>query len=320
MKRMTTALAATALLTLAACGGSADKKSDGPWSYTDGRDKAITAKATPKRIVAQTSVAAGLADVGITSVGVFGPLKLADGSVDPQAAGLDPKKVTDVSTATYGALNLEKLASLKPDLLVTNMFVPPELWYVNSADEKKIDKLVPTLGVNFKDASLIQSIERVEKVAKALGANLDSGAVKADRQDFDEASDRLRALGKKLDGKKILAVSATPDLAYFGDPAQFPDLDYYTSLGLPIIKAKAPAGSYWEDLSWEKADKYKADIVLWDSRDAASLALLKKEPVFDTIPAARNGAYVAWQPLAPYSFKGYAKVMNDLADNLQGQL
>ena len=324
MNRLASTVLVTGLLALAACGsgsGGAESSGDGPWTYTDDRGETITADSTPARIVAQVSIAAGLWDLGIESVGVFGPLKTVDGSVDPQAGNVDPGKVTDVSTAAYGELDLEKLAELEPDLVVTNMFLPPELWYINAATEKKAEKLVPILAVDFKDASLIESIERVQKVAEALGADLGSVAAEQGRKDFDEASDRLRAVGKALAGKQILVVSATPDRVYLGDPARFPDLDYFTTLGLPLVKADAPDGSYWEDLSWENADKYDADIVLWDSRDnGATLEQLEQQPAFSAVRAARNGAYVPWQAVAPYSFAGYAKVMNELADLLEAQV
>ncbi len=322
MRRLAIAALVGGMLALAACGGSNDEPSaDGSWTYTDDREETITTDSTPARIVAQSSVAAGLWDLGIESVGVFGPLKTPDGSVDPQAGNVDPDAVTDVSTAAYGELDLEKLAELEPDLVVTNMFLPPELWYISAATEENVEKLVPILAVDFKGASLIESIERVEKVAESLGADLNSEAARQGRKDFDEASDRLRELGNSLEGKQVLTVSATPDRIYLGDPEQFPDLDYFTTLGLPLVKAEAPAGSYWEDLSWENADKYDADIVMWDSRDnGATLEQLEQQPAFSTVRAAKDGAYVPWQAVAPYSFAGYAKVMNDLADLLEAQL
>jgi iron complex transport system substrate-binding protein len=323
--RLRTLLAAPlalALLSLAACGSSAsDDPAAGPWKFTDGRGTKISLDTAPKRLVAQTSIAAALKDLGVKVDGVFGPLKL-NGAVDPQAAGLNPAKVTDVTGGgEYGALNLEKLASLKPDLLVTNMYTPPELWYVNPATEKKVDKLVPTLAINFEGKSLTQSITAVEKVAVALGANVKSAKQVKAKADFNAAAARLRTIGTELGNRKVLVVSGATDLLYVADPQQFPDVAFYESLGLPIVKAKAKAGSYWEDLSWEKSDKYDADIVMWDSREGDStLKLLKGQPVFSTIKAARDNAWVPWQAVAPPSYQAYAKVMNALADQLEKQV
>ena len=321
--RILAASAAIALVTLAACGTSSpDDSGSGPWTYTDDRGTTITLDETPKRVVAQSSLAAGLKDLGVEVVGVFGPLKRADGSLDPQAAGLDPDTITDVTAGgEYGSIDLEKLATLKPDLVVTNMYLPPELWYINDATAKKVAKLAPILAVDFKGDSIIESIEDVQKVGAKLGADLDSATVLKGRTDFDAASKRLTDVGAKLADREVLVVSGTKDLFYAADPAQFPDLDYYESLGLPVIKAKAKPGSYWEDMSWEKSDRYDADVVMWDSREGGStLQQFKDQPVFSTITAAKNDSWVPWEAVAPASFAAYADVIDRLADDIEEQL
>lgn len=317
------AASALALLTLAACGSSSsDDSADGPWSYTDDRGTKISLGSTPKRLVVQSSIAAGLADLGVDVVGAFGPLKLADGSPDPQAAGLDIDKVTDVTGGgEYGTLDLEKLASLKPDLIITNMYVPPELWYLNDATAKKVDKLAPIAAIDFKGDSLIESLEDVQKIADRLGADLKSDRAAEGRKAFDVVSQRLRTIGKELGSRQIAVVSTTPDLYYVADPAQFPDIAYYQSLGLPVIQATPEKNSYWDELSWENADTYDADIVMWDTRILeAGLKSLRAQPAFATIKAAKDDAFVPWEAVAPTSFASYAKVMNRLADDLEKQL
>ncbi|MBO9521723.1 MAG: ABC transporter substrate-binding protein [Nocardioidaceae bacterium] len=317
---LTTAALLASLTGLAACGADADRTASAgkTWAFTDGRGTRISLDHAPSRIVAQSSIAAALKDDGVDVVGVFGPLKGKDGQVDPQAAGLDPSAVTDVTgTGEYGDLEMEELVGLRPDLLVTNMFVPPELWYVNKATETKVDGLTKTLAIDFQGKSLVETIEAVGTVAKALGGN--DGA--ADKAAFDDASARLRDVGRRLGDRKVLVVSATTDLLYVADPSQFPDLAYFRSLGLPVVAATAKAGSYWDEVSWEKADKYGGDVVLWDSRDGqGTLDLLRRQPVFGQVAGARAGRYVAWQAVAPPSYRAYAAVMNALADKLEASV
>lgn len=326
MKRtLLAACAAAALVTLAACGSSSsDDDASGPWTFTDDRGTKISLDAPPRRIVAQSSVAAALSELGLDDqiVGTFGPLKLPDGSVDPQAAGLDPEDVTDVTGGgEYGSLDLEKLAALKPDLIVTNMYVKPDLWYLNDATAKRVDKLAPTLAINFQGLDLVETLESVEKVAARLGADIeDDDAVEA-RAAFDAASTRLTAVGEDLKGKTVLPVSATADLFYAGDPEQFPDIAYYQSIGLPIADVKAKKSSYWDELSWEKSDKYDADIVLWDNRlGAAGLKSLKAQPVFSTIKGARADAYVPWAAVTPPGYEAYARIIDTLVNDLKEEL
>jgi iron complex transport system substrate-binding protein len=324
-RRLLAAAVAAALATLAACGSSSsDADAGGPWTFTDDRGTKISVDNTPRRIVAQSSVAAALSELGLDDqiVGTFGPLKLSDGSVDPQAAGLDPEDVTDVTGGgEYGTLDLEKLAALKPDLIITNMYVKPELWYLNDATAKRVDKLAPTLAINFQGLDLVETLDAVEKVAAKLGADLeDDDAVEA-RTAFDAASKRLSAVGDQLGDKTVLPVSATADLFYAGDPAQFPDIAYYQSIGLPIAPVKAKKGSYWDELSWEKSDKYDSDIVLWDDRlGAAGLKTLKAQPVFSTITGAKNDAYVPWAAVTPPGYEAYARIIDTLVNDLQEKL
>ena len=72
-------------------------------------------------------MAAALTDLGLGDkiVGTFGPLKNAAGEPDSQVAGLDiGNDVTDVTGGgEYGSIDLEKAATLKPDLVVTSAYL-----------------------------------------------------------------------------------------------------------------------------------------------------------------------------------------------------
>lgn len=324
-RTLLTASAVTALAILAACGSSSsDDAEGGPWTHTDDRGTTISLDSTPQRIVAQSSVAAALSDLGLDDriVGTFGPLKLPDGSVDPQAAGLDLDEITDVTGGgEFGTLDLEKLAELKPDLIVTSIYVKPELWYLNQATVKKVDKLAPILAINFQGLDLVETIESVEKVAAKLGADPDDDDAVEGREAFDAAGKRLAAVGGKLGSKTILPVSATADLLYAADPKQFPDIAYYKSIGLPFADVKPSKDSYWAELSWEKSDTYDADILLWDNRMGdAGLKSLKAQPVFGTIAGAKNDAYVSWAAVTPPGREAYARIIDTLASDLEAQL
>lgn len=312
-----------ALLTTAACGTSADSASpstrDRAWSFTDDRGRTLALDHQPRVVVAQSSIAAALEDAGVEVTGVFGPLEADDGSVDPQASGLEVDEVTDVtSQGEYGDLDLEKLAALEPDVVVTNMFVPPALWYLNEATEKKVDGLTQTLGIDFQGKTVVETIEAVAEVARALGGDDEDAA--EDEADFAAAGERLRRIGAELGDRQILAVAPTTDLLYAADPDQFPDLAYYRSLGLPIVAVEADDASYWDELSWEKADTYAADIVLYDVRDPGGREILEQQPAFGQLVGAREGNYEPWQAVAPPSHRAYAEVMNALADRLEAYL
>lgn len=311
-------VAGTVALVLTACSGSGDGDG-GAWTYTDDRDEEISLDAAPERLVVQSTLAAGLADYGIDVDATFGPLRDTDGEPSRQVEGLDIDSVEDVSGSDeLGGFAFEKLAEVDPDLIVSNMFVPPELWYIPADQEEKAEKLAPTLGLDFSESTLPELLDRVESLAEALGANLESEQVAQGQEAFDQASERLREIGRGLEGKQILFASATPELLYLAGPGAFADVDHYRSLGLPIVEAEASEGGPWEELSWENADKYDADIVVWDSRMEDSLRESSQDqPAFRTLAAARDEAFVDWDAVTPPSPAGYARVMERLADALE---
>lgn len=313
-----------ALISLAACGSDATAEGNGAWTYTDDLGTEISLDAPPENIVAQSSMAAALNDLGVSVVGAFGPLRLSDGSVDPQAAGLDVDSLTDVTGGgDYGDLDLEKLATLEPDLVVTSSYVEPDLWYVNAGVAEKLSSLAPVLAVTFDGQTLPQLLDGTERAAKALGADLNDESIRQAHQDFDEAADRLRAVGEQLGDRRILAGSAATDVFYVSNPDVSPDLAYYRDeLGLPIVTPENPdEGGYFESLSWENADRYEADIFMWDERiGEAGLALVDDQPAFQSLQMAKDEAYVPWTSVAPPSRKALAADMNELADQLEENL
>ncbi len=311
-------LVGAAALVLAACGGSGGQDAE-EWTYTDDRGEEISLAAAPERLVVQSTLAAGLADYGVDADATFGPLRDSDGEPSLQVEGLDLDSVEDVSgDGELGGFAFEKLADVEPDLIVSNMYVPPELWYLPADQEEKAEKLAPTLGLDFSESTLPELLERVESLAEALGADLESEQVVQGQEAFDEASERLREIGRGLQGQQILFASATPELLYLAGPGAFADVDHYRSLGLPIVEVEASEGGPWEELSWENADKYDADIVVWDSRMTDSLRESSEDqPAFRTLAAAQNDAFVDWDAVTPPSPAGYARVMERLADALE---
>jgi len=316
---------ATAMGALAACGStSSSDDTRGAFSFTDDLGVKISLDHAPKRLVVQSSMAAALTDLGLGDkiVGVFGPLKNAEGEPDSQVAGLDIDAVTDVTdSGEYGNVKLEEVAKLEPDLIVTSSYVGDDLWYLNDATATKLKKQYDILTVSFEGKTLPELLDSTERAARALGADLDADGVTKAHEDFKTSSTAVKAAGEALGDRTILAGSAYPDTYFVSNPKVSPDLNYWrTELGLPITVPDKPDpnGGYFESLSWEKADTYPADVFLWDDRiGQAGLDLMKKQPVFATLNAAKNDAFVPWSSVAPPSYRAYADIQAALAVALQ---
>jgi iron complex transport system substrate-binding protein len=307
---------------LAACGtdeggsGGSTNAGDGAWTFTDDRGQEIRTASRPRRIVAFVGTAAALYDFGVTDqiVGVFGPTVRPDGSPDVQAGNLDVSKVTIVGN-TWGEFNLEKYASLQPDLLITHQYEEGSLWYVPDESKDKIAQLAPSLVLVASRAPLDKVIERHAEVAAALGADLNAPRVTEAKARFEAAAESIRQALAANPGIRVLACSASADLFYVSNPGVNSDIYYYKSLGVDIVvPEKVDDLGYFESLSWENADKYPADILLLDSRTSALQPKdLTNKPTWNRLPAVRANQIVGWNSEALFSYAGSATALETLA-------
>lgn len=316
----------------AGCSAPADEGSskDGPggWTYVDDRGVRVSTEDTPRRIIAQVSAAGALKDFGVQVTGTFGPLVRDDGSIEPEAGSIDPSKVTNVTGPGYGQLDMERVATLRPDLLVSGMYAEfSGLWHLVQDQEEIVKRIVPTAGIEQSGRSLPKTIQAYRKLAGRLGADVNSERVRRDEQRFHAAAERLRGIGAELrsQGRTILAIGGTPQEFFVVVPGRNPDLDYYLKeLGLPIVTPKHPdteGGGYFERLSWENSSAYSGDILLWDTRDASMRPeQMMRNPVFAARESAASNRFVQWDAVAPFSYTSYADIMNTLADQLQATM
>ncbi|HEY8480451.1 MAG TPA: ABC transporter substrate-binding protein [Spirillospora sp.] len=307
---------------IGACGDSGGGASggSGSWTFTDDRGEKIELKSRPERVVAYSATAAALYDFGVDEqlVGVFGPTKLKDGRPDPQAGDLPVDRLEIIGNA-FGEFNIEKYASLRPDLLVSNMFLKGELFYVPPESKDKIYKLAPSVAIAAGDVPLPKPIERTSALASALGADVKSAKVIAAKERFEKAAESVRAAARENAGVKVLAASASPDLFYASSPDKNTDLIYLKELGVDlIVPDKLDQNGYFENLSWENAGKYKADLILLDSRTQALQPKdLGDKPTWKDLPAVKADQVVPWQPEPRFSYAGCAPILEAFASALR---
>lgn len=288
----------------------------------------MTTDGPPERVVAQVSAAGALQDFGVPIVGTFGPLERDDGSAEPEAGNIDPNEVTDVTGSGYGEVNAERLAALDPDVVVAGKYPDyPGLWHLTEEQEQMVNRFAPTIGVQQAGLQLPEGISKYQRAAEALGSDPDSERVRRDEAAFQRAADRLRTLGERMraQDQSILAVGGNRESFYAVNPPSHPDLAYYAEqLGLPLVVPDNPdqdGGSYFETLSWENADAYPADVLLWDSRsESLPPEEMRSNPVFAQREEVAADRFVEWEAVAPMSYASYATIMNELADELQAQL
>jgi iron complex transport system substrate-binding protein len=189
---LATAAAATAAMTLAACGSSEPAK-DEPAAkgqtasqkvtVTDDAGKKITLDAPAKRIITtEWNVTEAAAVLGVTPVGVADPKGYA---VWDKAAPL-PGKTKDIGLR--GEPSMDTVAALDPDVIVATTDL-------KAAAIKQLGKIAPVLQVNSAaGGEQLETIERtLDLVAEATGTTDKATAAKKDFRD------------KLAEGRKALA-------------------------------------------------------------------------------------------------------------------
>ncbi|MFJ9706903.1 ABC transporter substrate-binding protein [Streptomyces sp. NPDC101234] len=316
---------------LAACGdedknsGSSDKETtaakSGPWTFKDDRGTTVKLDKAPADIVAFVGVAAALYDYGIDVKGVFGPTKTKAGKADVQAGDMDISKLTVLGNE-WGQFNVEKYAALAPDVLITTMFDGAgTLWYVPDESKDKIAKLAPSVGISAYDRQLTVPLQRVWALAESLGADMTASKVTDAKKRFEAAATRLRAAAKAHPDLKVMAGSAAQDLFYVSGTNLSVDLEYFKALGVNFVEppesAKKQGGGWYESLSWENVDKYKADIIMMDDRSATIQPADITQATWKKLPAVKAGQVIARSPEPIFSYDKCVAMVENLAKALE---
>ena len=324
MRAWRTALAVTALsVVLAGCGD--DKPTDaaaaapaGPWSFTDGSGQVVKADKAPTRIIAHAGEAAALMSYGIKPVGIYAdePVK-----TDPNLNGLDLSGI-EVLGEEWGKIDVEKAALLRPDLIVADWWPAEKAHsgFEEGVDEKskKLADLAPVVGV-AQGKSIVDLAEGYEALAKSLGAKVDDPKFAASKQRFEKAVTAFKEAVAGKPGLTVGAMSPADDKVYFANPQYAPELLDLQSWGLKVINPASPDPSfpYWENLSWENADKYQPDLILWDGRSYTPTANAdwgRKQPTWFKIKAAKAGAVVAWPAYWLHTYEDFATELEKLTE------
>lgn len=325
--RLALAAAISLTLALSACAsdvddGAGDRSSgapDGPWSFTDGSGEVVRLDTTPTRIIAHAAEAAALMSYGITPVGIYGDESV---TTDPNLQGLDLTGIT-ILGEEWGSIDVAKASTLSPDLIVADWW-PAEKAHSGlengvKAKSKKLAELAPVVGAAQGD-SILDLAEGYEELARSLGADVEGSQGARDKAAFEKARDAFVAAMKDKDFT-ALAVSPASDLLYVANPEFAPELQDFDRWGLDIIEPDSPDKGfpYWENLSWENADKYQPDVLMFDNRSmAADRKTVKAQPTWTSIRAAKANQIVEWPGFWLHTYGHFATALDTLREELSG--
>ncbi len=314
--------AVLSLLLVSGCGSSSSDAAEADaeaWSFTDGSGKTVELDERPQRIIAHAYAAAALMEHGIKPIAVYadGPIKDDVGLQNADFEGVE------VIGETWGKIDVEKAAELAPDLIVADYW-PVEKGYSGMEDgveekSKKLAELAPVVGPAQGD-SIVDLIEGYVKLAASLGADVESGEAAAAKADFESARE---AFSKAVEGKPgltAIAISPYDDKYAVAVPKYAPELLDFQKWGLNVVDPAKPdpAFPYWQTLSFEKADTYQPDLILFDDRNyPGNRETLEKQPISKSIKAFAAGAYTTWPAYWLHTYTDYAKQLEQLSEAIE---
>ena len=299
---------------LAACNSGptpatpAGPATEGPWRWTDGVGQQVELPSRPTRIAAYGDAAVALINFGIRPTQIF---HFVDPAQDPSFEGVDIGGIEIVGT-TYGQLNIEAMAAAGIELVITLAYAqndPDNLYYFNdTAQLNQVRQLAPVIAIK-QTGSAPEVITATEELAVALGADPGSVLITSARADFDAAGRELTEAAKS--GLSVTTLYAEDSGLYFAKAPDEPSLAYYADLGVNFVEIGGDQ-YYWHQVSWENADTYPSDVVLYSMRDSYPPEKLMQQPAFARLPAAAAGQLHPWK-LVAMDYASQARYMRELA-------
>jgi len=289
------------------------------WSFTDGSGKTVELDEVPTRIIAHAHAAAALLEFGIKPIAVYAdaPIKDDVGLQNVDFSGIE------VIGEEWGIIDVEKAAALKPDLIVGDWW-PVEKAYSGMEDgveekSKKIGELAPVVG-SAQGGSIVTLIEGYEQLAASLGADVASGKGAQAKADFEAARDAFSAAAKAKPGLTALAISPYDDKYAIAVPEYAPELLDFRAWGLDVVVPEKPDPDfpYWQSLSFENADQYQPDLLLFDDRNyPGNYETLEKQPIGKSIKAFAAGSHTTWPAYWLHTYTDYAQQLTKLTEAIE---
>lgn len=290
----------------------ADETTAGPLTFVDDRGETLTFDEPPTRVVAWQAIVPALVDLGIQPVGIiaFNDIATNPALID---AGADTEAMVPISTS-YGEVDLEALAALDPDMIVTYTYGGEFLQGFTDANTEELAGEIAPFVAFDANAPVLDGIERTEELAVLLGADLDSAENRADAAAFDTAVADLEALVADKPGLTAAFGGPAPIGLFIAPIDSYPELQFYVEHGLDVFDG--PEDSV---VSWELVETVGADVFLIDDRTTeAELAETEGQPIWSVIPAVAAGQYSpTWRFLLSYSRADYARTINRMLPTMQ---
>lgn len=288
------------------------------WSFTDDKGVTVELDQRPERLLIDVNAAAPLWDFGIRPVGVFGWNASETGDFGDAGGNIDPTTV-EVAGNASDPVQLEKMAAVDPDLIITVTWTPDnpnDYWSIEESLLPQVQDIAPIIAMSATGRADVNT-ERFAELAAALGADVDTPELAEARERYEAAKRDLESTAAERSDLQVLFLYVDSELLYIANPPDWADLAFYQAAGVNIVVPDAEPGSFWEELSLEQALTYPADIIMSSSRPGTvPPEEFATHPSFGAHPASQAGQVVPWNQDFIMSYQGMAAAMEHLTTTL----
>lgn len=289
---------------------------DGSWAFTDDRGRTVHLPEMPTRIFADAGAGLALWELGIKPVGLVG----YEGVFEI------PDELADVPflDLSAGEPDIEAILEIDPDISISQAWDasnPNDFAGFDETSWPGFTDIAPTLSLLAVVVPVEHALQRFEELAAALGADLTAPEVVSDRDAFESAREDLRAAAAEKPDLTVMAMSATPESVWIGNPESASDLRTFLELGVNILVPDTPGAAMsglWQEVSWEEIINYPVDLYLNDDRGyALTNEEVLEQPLFSLMPAAQAGQIGTWTIEYVPSFGSLTPILNALAASIR---
>jgi iron complex transport system substrate-binding protein len=287
------------------------------WTYTDGAGVTLTLEQQPTRIASFADYAIGLLSYGITPVAIFGREDVAS---DRRFSDYDLSEVAIVGN-TYGEIDLEALAAVQPDLIITGIYptdrdgtldlTQPYYAFADKEQQDQLAKIAPIAAIEI-GGSGEGVIEELNSLARALGVN--DQVIAEAKAVYDSAAAELTEAAANSD-LELTMIYAGDSGIYLVKPFDEPTTELYSSLGVKFTNLNPDGDFYWDIYSWENAAQTMTGDVLLIFTEGYQANDLLAQPTFASHPALVAGQVYSWSDAA-FDFGSQATQFKYLTDIL----
>ncbi|WP_338701645.1 ABC transporter substrate-binding protein [Streptomyces sp. Q6] len=286
-----------------------EQRSTTAWEFTDDRGHPAAAAEPPARVVAYIQAGAGLWDLGIRPVGIFGSYH--DGE-HPDRAKSGVLPLDDVAYLGAGAgLGLDDVLAVRPDLVVALTYGGGQVYGIEPDTAKHLEEHVPVVVIDVGQGRSLAGVrERFAELGRSLGAAEEPSVLaELERAERELADVAARSAG----GARVLALSpGGADSVHLARPGKWPDLSALGGLGVRTVEPPEGPGANWHTGTWGDAAELAPDVVLLDARaNAAPADEYVGDPQWAAV--AERALVLPWNPELAASAVAHAAFFDAVA-------